>query len=55
MATDEALSDNSLILSKEAATKFKAHGKQLTEFIRQWNADPENRDKAYVVFQELLE
>ena len=50
MNADQLLSDNTQILAKDATSKFKAYGKQLNEFIKLWNADPENRDKAYVVF-----
>jgi hypothetical protein len=41
--------------SPEAQSKFVKHGKEVSKFITQWNADPNNRDKTYLVFQDLLE
>jgi hypothetical protein len=38
----------------DAKERFAKYGKNVSQFIQQWNADPNNRDKMYVIFQELM-
>lgn len=54
MAENPDLSDITLIQSPDAEAKFKAHGKKVSKFIAEWNADPNNRDKTYIVFKDLV-
>ena len=54
MAENPDLTDITLIQSPDAETKFKAHGKKVSKFIGEWNKDPNNRDKTYLVFKDLV-
>ncbi|CDW85377.1 fha domain [Stylonychia lemnae] len=41
-------------IEPEQATRYKKYGKEVSSFISQWNDNPNNRDKTYLVFQDLL-
>lgn len=43
------------IQAEEAEEHFRNHKGQVSELIYKWNMDPENRDKTYKVFKELME
>ena len=47
---DSRMSEVSNIQASDAGKKFKKFGGKVSDLITSWNADPANRDRAYVIF-----
>lgn len=56
--TDDELgcfSNPNMIQLPDATQRFAKYGKNVSAFIQNWNGNPTNRDKMYLVFKDLMQ